>query len=85
MDNRQFMDSLSRRISELLPKAAELGEEGRAAVRQILQKSLAELNVITQEEFDARDRALQRAQQRVDELEQQVRELERQVQSLQTD
>lgn len=85
MDNRQFLDSLSRRISELLPKAAELGEEGRTAVRQILQKSLAELNVITQEEFDARDRALQRAQQRVDELEQQVRELERQVQSLQTD
>jgi len=85
MDNRQFLDSLSRRISELLPKAAELGEEGRTAVRQILQKSLTELNVITQEEFDARDRALQRAQQRVDELEQQVRELERQVQSLQTD
>jgi len=82
MTDRQFLDSLSTRISQLFPRAGELGEEGREAVHQLLQKSLSELNILTQEEFDARNRALQRAEQRVDELEQQVLELEQKLNQL---
>ena len=82
MIDRQFLDSLSARISQLFPRAGELGEESRDAVRQLLQKSLAELNILTREEFDARDRALKRAEQRVDELEQQLKELEQKLNKL---
>jgi len=79
MDSREFLDNLSRKISQLFPRAAELGEEGRQALRQLLQKSFSELNILTREEFASRDRALKRAEQRIDELERLVRELEAQL------
>ena len=82
MIDRQFLDSLSARINQLFPRAGELGEEGRDAVSQLLQKSLAELNVLTKEEFDARDRALRRAEERVEKLEQQITELEQKLKQL---
>jgi BMFP domain-containing protein YqiC len=82
MIDRQFLDSLSARISQLFPRASELGEEGRDAVRQLLQKSLAELNILTREEFEARDRALKRAEERVKELEVQIQELEHRLDQL---
>ena len=82
MVNKQFLDMLSNRIGQLLPRAGELGEEGRSAVRQVLQKSFAELNILTQEDFEARDRALKRAEEKVNELEMQVQELERQLHAL---
>lgn len=83
MIDKQFLESLTSRISQLFPHAAELGEEGRDALRQALHKSLAELNVLTQEQFEARDRALKRAEQRVDELEQQIQILEQKITRLQ--
>ena len=76
MEPRQFFENLTRRINELLPQAGRLGDEGRAAMRQLLQKSFSELNIVTQEEFEARDRALKRAEHRVAELERLVKELE---------
>ena len=82
MIDRQFLDSLSARISQLFPRASELGEEGRDAVHQVLQKSLAELNILTKEEFDARDRALKRAEERVEELERQIGDLEQKINQL---
>lgn len=83
MVDKQFLDNLGNRLSQLFPRASELGEEGRDAMRQLLQKSLAELNIVTQEEFDARDRALKRAEERVGELEQQIMKLERKLDQLQ--
>jgi BMFP domain-containing protein YqiC len=82
MDNREFLDNLSKKISQLLPRAAELGEEGRQALRQLLQKSFTELNILTREEFESRDRALRRAEQRIDELERLVGELEARLDNL---
>jgi BMFP domain-containing protein YqiC len=82
MIDRQFLDSLSTRISQLFPRASELGEEGRDAVRQLLQKSLTELNILTREEFESRDRALKRAEDRVKELEDQLQELEHKLNQL---
>lgn len=82
MIDRQFLDSLSARISQLFPRAGEIGEEGREAVHQVLQKSLAELNILTKEEFDARDRALKRAEERVEELERQIGDLEQKINQL---
>ncbi|MEZ5489846.1 MAG: accessory factor UbiK family protein [Gammaproteobacteria bacterium] len=82
MVNKQLLDNLSKKINQLLPRAGELGEEGRVAVRQVLQKSFTELHILTQADFDARDRALKRAEERVNELEHQVQELERQLENL---
>lgn len=82
MIDRHFLDGLSARISQLFPRASELGEEGRDAVRQLLQRSLAELNILTREEFESRDRALKRAEERIRELEEQIQELEHRLNQL---
>ena len=77
MDSKQFLDSLSQKINQLLPRAGELGEETREAIGQLLQKSFAELNILSREDFESQERALRRAEERVTALEQQIGELER--------
>jgi len=82
MVNKQFLDSLAAKIGQLLPRAGALGKEGNEAIRQLLQKSFAELNILTREDFEARDRALRRAEERVNELELQLQQLEQRVNEL---
>jgi len=85
MLDREFLESLSARISQLLPRAGELGVDARRHIRELLQKSFNELNLLTQEEFASRVRALERAEARITELEQRVRELEEQARVAQED
>jgi len=82
MVNKQFLDNLAKKINQLLPRAGELGKEGNEAIRQLLHKSFAELNILTREDFEARDRALKRAEERVNELELQLQQLEQRVNEL---
>ena len=84
MRDKQFLENLSDRISQLLPRANELGEDARTAVQQLVQKTFNELNILTQDEFEARERALARAEQRVEQLETEIRELEQRLDRLTT-
>ncbi len=68
MDKR-LLDELSARLADLMPAANELRQETRTKVEQTLKHRLKELDVLTREEFDAQTRALDKAQQRVTELE----------------
>jgi len=79
MLNKQFLDDLNNKIAQLLPRADELGDDFRAASRQLIQKSFSELNILTQDEFDSRVRALERAELRIAELENGMLELEKQL------
>lgn len=81
LDNNAFQE-LSRRLSALLPAAEGMREELRTKIEQTLKKGFAELNVMTQEDFLAQAVSLQRAQQRIDELEEQIRQLEARMDSL---
>ncbi|MBL4819541.1 MAG: accessory factor UbiK family protein [Gammaproteobacteria bacterium] len=76
MLDKQFLDSLSNKIARLIPRSSEMGEDARAALRGLLQKSFSELNILTRDEFDSRARSLERAEQRVAELEQEIAALE---------
>jgi BMFP domain-containing protein YqiC len=82
MLDKQFLDDLNSKIAQLLPRAGELGDDFRTALRQLVQKSFSELNVLTQEEFDSRVRALERAEQRVVELEKEMQELEQELEKV---
>ena len=82
MLDKQFLDDLNNKIAQLLPRAGELGEDVRTALKQLLQKSFSELNILTQDEFDSRLRALERAEQRIAELEQGMQELEQRLDQL---
>ena len=81
MDNN-FLKDLSDRLSRLAPAAEELREEARTKMEQTLKKALGELDVLTAEEFAAQTQALQRAEQRIAELESVVTSLESRLASL---
>ena len=79
MFNNDYLKELSDRLSRLLPAAEELRLEARTKIEQLLQQALSDMNVLTKEEFESQSRALQRAEQRIAELESTVKELEKTV------
>lgn len=76
MINNQVIQELSRRLAELLPAARELQAESRTKIEQALKKAFSELNLVTQEEFASQVVALQRAQQRISDLELEIEALQ---------
>lgn len=79
MIDSTFLDGLAQRIAQILPRANEFGEDARKRVKTLLQKSFDELDLVTQDEFESQVRALQRAEERIAELELLVGELERRL------
>lgn len=76
MMNNDFLQELSERLARLVPAAEELRADARTKIEQTLKQALSDLDVLTTEEFEAQSRALQRAEQRVEELESLVKDLE---------
>ena len=68
LDN-DFLNKLSRQLSALIPMADSLRTELRTKIEQQLRTSFESLDLVSRAEFDAQARALQRAQERVAELE----------------
>ena len=81
MDKR-MLDELSAKFAGLMPAANELRQETRARIEQALKQGLKDLKVLTREEFDAQARALDRAQQRVTELETLIADFESRLATL---
>lgn len=75
LDNK-FLQELSRRLSAIMPMAEELSGEVRTKIEQQLKKSFADLDLLSREEFEGQARTLERAQQRIAELESQLSQLE---------
>ena len=78
LDNSLLKD-LSNRLAALLPAAEHLRSELRTNIEQVLKKGLADLDVLSREEFAAQAEALERAQQRITELEGAIAELEARI------
>lgn len=74
--NRNLLDELSEQLSRLLPQAQAMSEEAREAARAALRQSLSKMDLVTREEFAAQQRALQRAEQKIAELEAMITALE---------
>ena len=81
MDKR-MLDELSARLIGLMPVANDLRRETRLKVEQTLKHGLRELDMLTRDEFDTQARALDRAQQRVTELEKLIADLESRLTTL---
>ncbi len=81
LDNA-FLRELSDRIAQLLPAAENLRIDARTKIEQTLHSALSDLNVLTQDEFEAHQQSLQRAEKRIAELESVVGELEAELQEL---
>lgn len=79
------IDDLARRLAEGLPAAfAAAKEDVERNFRVVLQSALGHLDLATRGDFDVQARLLERAQQRIAQLEARVAALEHQVRELET-
>ncbi|MFN3166036.1 MAG: accessory factor UbiK family protein [Phycisphaeraceae bacterium] len=83
LDNDAFRE-LSQRLSALLPAASGMRDEVRTKIEQTLKQGFKELNLLTQDEFQVQADSLQRAQQRINDLELEIRELESRLETLES-
>ena len=79
-------DDLARRLTEGLPAAlSAVKEDMERNFRAVLQSALGHLDLATRADFDVQARLLERAQQRVAQLEARVVSLEHQVRELEAE
>jgi BMFP domain-containing protein YqiC len=83
LDNDAFRE-LSQRLSALLPAASGMRDEVRTKIEQTLKQGFKELNLLTQDDFQVQADSLQRAQQRINDLELEIRELESRLETLES-
>ena len=69
MKKNDLLDEISQRMASLLPMAEELGTDAKSKLSQTLKRALADMDILSREEFDAQADALRRAEQRIDDLE----------------
>lgn len=76
MSDNPLLRELSERLAKIAPMAEDLREDTRTRIEHILKKSLQDLDVLTKEDFEVQTRALERAEQRIAELEQTLSAME---------
>lgn len=76
MTNNELFNRLSRQLAALVPMAEELRADLRTKIEQLLRSSLADLDILSRSEFEAQAQALERAQQRVLDLELRLEKLD---------
>jgi BMFP domain-containing protein YqiC len=69
MKKNDLLDEISQRMASLLPLAEELSTDAKSKLSQTLKRALADMDILSREEFDAQADALRRAEQRIDDLE----------------
>ena len=77
MLNMKLLDDLARQISETIPAGMkEMQGDVKKNIRTLLEGSLAKLDLVTREEFDAQTKVLARTREKLEQLEKTVSELE---------
>lgn len=77
MLNTKIIDDLARQISESIPAGVKgMQEDVQKNILTLLQGTLAKLDLVTREEFDAQSQVLARTREKLQQLEQLVTELE---------
>lgn len=76
MIDQEFVKGLSSKLADLLPAAGQARQKVEAELFQLLQRSLSQLHIVSQEEFQAQVRILEQAQERIAELERKLDALE---------
>ena len=76
MIDKNFLEQLSARLSEILPAPGPIRADIEKQFFSLLQSSLGKLNLVTREEFDTQLKVLQRAEQTITDLEAKIADLE---------
>ena len=76
MIDKNVIDELGRKISDLLPAGVDqLQADVEANIRALLQTTLSKMNLVTREEFDVQTELLQRTREKLEQLEQELKTL----------
>lgn len=84
MDPYQFVELLKQRISQSLVQSGEVSGDLRRAMNQVIDSTMAELGILSQQEFDAQSSSLHKAETKVQELEKSLARLEHRLEELET-
>ncbi len=77
MIDARLLEEFSQKLETLIPPGMEaLRQEVRDNARSLLQATLAKMELVTREEFDAQKAVLARTREKLEALEQRLRELE---------
>jgi BMFP domain-containing protein YqiC len=77
MENRDFIQDLSRRLAAALPDSARtLRDDVERNLRGVLDTAFERMELVTREEFDAQAEVLARTRAKLEELERRMAELE---------
>jgi BMFP domain-containing protein YqiC len=77
MLNTKIIDDLARQISESIPAGVKgMQADIEKNIHTLLQGTLAKLDLVTREEFDAQSQVLARSREKLEQLEKLVTELE---------
>ena len=77
MLNMKLLDDLARQISETIPTGMkEMQGDLKKNIRTLLEGTLAKLDLVTREEFDAQTKVLARTREKLEQLEKTISELE---------
>lgn len=79
MINKQILDDIAEQISRKLPQLNALGQDVSDNIKSLVQQNLSKLDLVTREEFEAQQRALLRAEEKIAELEILLVQLESQL------
>ena len=80
--NNSLFDKLRNRLTDMIPSADEFRQDSKAKFEGTLKHKLRDLDVLTREDFEAQVRTLDRARQRVSELESIIKDLESRINRL---
>ena len=73
----KLLDDLARQISETIPAGMkEMQGDVKKNIRTLLEGTLAKLDLVTREEFDAQTKVLARTREKLEQLEKTISELE---------
>jgi len=73
----KLLDDLARQISETIPAGMkEMQGDVKKNIRTLLESTLAKLDLVTREEFDAQTKVLARTREKLEQLEKTISELE---------
>lgn len=77
MINAKKLEEIAHQISESMPAGIkQFAGEMEEKTKQVLQSKLAQLDLVTREEFDVQTRVLMRTREKLADLEQKMAELE---------
>jgi len=78
MDKFNFLNDLSKKLSEILPDSLQvLKKDIEKNFHTVLQNTFTKLDLVTRDEFDAQTKVLARSRKKIEALEDKVKELEK--------